>query len=514
MSGLVVSTWVAARRARLVARTVSAARQAQRARSTDDRLRARRALAETLAEARALLLEAEPVMATGNGDPPQSAAALPPRRLDEMLPALERGLGRGHREVFAALDPAGEAASLGQVHRGLLHDGRPVAVKIQYPEIRRAIEAELRLLGLLPGLGRAERWGFDLDGYQRFFENSLARELDYLAEAERQEGFRDQVAVPGLIVPQVMKPLCGPGVLVQAWEDGVPLAEAAGWPRSDRFELAHTLLTTTFASLFVAGQVHADPHPANLRFRRGAGHRPQVVLYDFGCLLELERPRRLALLKLVADLRDGAPPQPYACLTALGFDGSKLDPIADRLEPLCRLLAEPFTKPEARLARWSLRERMGQLLGELEWWFRAAAPPDLVLLLRAFHGLVHQLTALQVDLPWGPVLEYAVGTELYGQARRLPSLHRELADAARSRGGPRRLRLRITDRGEVVKAVSFPAGYALRLESLVPDDLRRQLAAAGTDLAALAADLRRRGLEHGTLADATMGERSFSLWLE
>src|SRR3989475_4931976 len=128
---------------------------------------------------------------------------VPPRRLATFLPLLRRELGRPAEAAFAELDPAPLAsASLAQVHRGRLRDGREVAVKMQYPDIERVVHVDLRSFTVLIGvLARLER-DFDFRALIREVEKYVPLELDFVHEADNAERMAAHLGGrPGLLVP-------------------------------------------------------------------------------------------------------------------------------------------------------------------------------------------------------------------------------------------------------------------------------------------------------------------------
>src|SRR2546422_335523 len=134
---------------------------------------------------------------------------VPPRPLDTFLPLLRRELGRPVEAAFAELDPAPLAsASLAQVHRGRLRDGREVAVKMQYPDIERIVRVDLRSFAVLIGvLARLER-DFDFRALIREVEKYVPLELDFVHEADNAERMaRHLGGRPDILVPAIVREL-------------------------------------------------------------------------------------------------------------------------------------------------------------------------------------------------------------------------------------------------------------------------------------------------------------------
>lgn len=505
--------WQTVSRAGSLGRIAWTLRGLRRAEDEATRSKAREALARHLGAAGGLPMKAGQFLAGFDADGPMRTlvTGVPPRPWTELAPYVSRSLGRPLEEVFAQVDPEGLTASLGQVHRARLHDGNEVAVKVQLPGIRDAVSAELRLAGLVPGVGPARRWGIDLDGYKTMLRETLDRELDYRGESERQHRLGQHLSVPGLVVPKVHREWCAPTLLVQDWEPGEPLAVARGWPRGDRLELGRILLETTLRGLFVAGELHADPHEGNLRVRR-TDSRPEVVLYDFGCTLTLSPGRRRALLKLLASVRDRDASAVRPCLEACGFDGDKLAHLDDTLPELVGILLEPFTQSGAfDVGTWDVSARTSQLLGELRWWFRSAGPPDLLLLMRALHGLARQLQLLEATLPWWALLERVVGEEAMADARRWqPDALRPAPPRLQSR----LLRVSIHDGAQESLALALPAHEAFDLPRAMPETVLEKLAAHGIDLDALSRRIRETSAAPQDVLRLDDDERSYRVWLE
>ncbi len=512
------STISTIRRTGTVVRIAHAARKLTKANSEDARRRAKVTLARLMADARGVPMKAGQFIA---GMPDQKefsslVEGIEPRPWAEMEPILEASLARPLTEIFQDVDPSGIAASLGQVHRGVLRDGREVAIKIQYPDIKQAVEAEMKLAGLLPGAGPVRKWGFDLSSYKMTLKQNMDRELDYQSEMQRQERFADALNGDGLVVPQVIPEHCGHTVLVQHWESANSLDSAHTWPMHERERLARTLLRTLLKSLFVLGEIHSDPHQGNIKVRRGPSGS-EVVMYDFGSTVTVDRTSRLALLKMILGARRNDQTDPLACLAAMGFDADKLKPIADTLPAIARLLVEPFVRDEVFFPKhWNLSNRMKELLGELRWWFRSAGPSKLLLFIRGFSGVIHHIVKLRVGLPFWNTLREAVGSHMLDATGAFdpPAIKSNDRTIQSFDQTATLLRVRVSANESRLVDVSMPATEAARLAELIPGEVLARLTEHNIDIAAIAEKACCSGLKPQELFVLHSGEKHYHVWLE
>jgi predicted unusual protein kinase regulating ubiquinone biosynthesis (AarF/ABC1/UbiB family) len=223
---------------------------------------------------------------------------------------LQAELGRPIDHVFAEFnDEPMAAASIGQVHRAKLHDGRSVAVKIQYPGVAEAIRADLANTELLATFFRvaASAVGtaipFNLRHATREVAMRIGEELDYRHEAANIKAFsqlfRDH---PFIRVPQVISEVSGDRVLTMTYLDGIDWAAAQEADQHLKDTWAQAIGLFVFGSYRHANLVHADPHCTNYRF----GLDGTVGFVDFGCvkiLPELQRRRFVLLSRAVIDGR-------------------------------------------------------------------------------------------------------------------------------------------------------------------------------------------------------------------
>ncbi len=320
----------------------------------------------------------------------QSAVAPVPR--DRIARLVTDEFGAPPERIFRDFDDRPvAAASVAQVHRATLRDGRRVAVKVQRPEVAGRVHRDVEILvGLAERLERRTRWGADqrLADTMRGFADSLVGELDFTAEAANLAALRRAVAgQDGVVVPAPMPLLTRRRVLVMDWVDGRPLAEAAAsLSRAERDRLARALIRSFLDQMFVTGTFHVDPHPGNVHVTDGG----DIALLDCGAVGRLDGGQRAALraLLVAVAIRDGTSLRD--AVVALSVAGAQEDHGLDAA--LGRLLDEhlpPGARPDAAL--------FGAFVAVLREAGLALAPV-IYGALRAVATLQATLTALAPDL--------------------------------------------------------------------------------------------------------------------
>lgn len=440
-----------------------------------------------------------------------------PMPFDEVKGLLQEVYQAPYDTIFRSLDKKGRPASLGQVHFGKLKDGRQVAVKVQYPEIAEAVEAELKLLGFLPKVGPVARWGFNLEGYRDVFWEKFSEELDYDREIQYQQRYRQLTApLHDVIVPEVISEHCRPTVLVQAREDGISFDEAEKLPQSKRQAMGRALLRHYLHMIFRHGFVHSDPHPGNFAFRLLNDDKVALIIYDFGSVLEIPDNVRLALLRTILALQDHEPLDPVACLAGMGFDVGKLQDLRPTLPALLSVLFDPFTTDAPYdVEDWRMSERFDGIVGELKWWFRAAAPPVLIYLMRTLHGLTSMLSRLDAKLPWRYIL-HTLCSDIYPSAKAL-----QLPDVPPATGlAPGFNKVAKYLKVDVKKAngnkvwLTMPARVADDLEGIIDPPVKETIIRQNLDLAVMQERVRKSGFIPQTIFEVQDSERHVRVWLE
>jgi predicted unusual protein kinase regulating ubiquinone biosynthesis (AarF/ABC1/UbiB family) len=200
---------------------------------------------------------------------------------------IEHELGGSLAELFAEFEPEPIAsASIGQVHRARLQDGREVAVKVQHPGIGRAVEADLGSAGALASLmSLAGPRGVNVREIHNEVADRFREELDYRLEAQRQTLFRSfYLNEPQIHVPAVIETHTTSRVLTSELVRGRDFAAIVSAPEAERAHYAALLWRFVFRAILVEGVFNADPHPGNYLFHDDGS----ISFLDFGCVQVLD----------------------------------------------------------------------------------------------------------------------------------------------------------------------------------------------------------------------------------
>jgi predicted unusual protein kinase regulating ubiquinone biosynthesis (AarF/ABC1/UbiB family) len=334
----------------------------------------------------------------------ESAPAMPARSVHQVL-ASE--LGADWRTGFRSFDDRpSAAASIGQVHHAIWHDGREVAVKVQYPGAGPALISDLNQLSRAARLFAALSPGMDVKPLLVELKARVTEELDYLLEAGWQRAFAEAYdGDPDILVPKVV---AGSGrVLVTDWIEGVPLSVIIrDGSQQDRDRAGRLLVRFLYSGPGRAGLLHADPHPGNFRLLPDG----RLGVLDFGAVNRLpdglpEPAGRLARLALAGDAQavyDGLRKEKFILPTA------KLDaqPLLDFLLPLLG----PIATPEFTFSRAWLRSeatRIGDPRNPASALARQLnLPPSYLLIHRVTLGMIGVLCQLGATAPFRGEVEY------------------------------------------------------------------------------------------------------------
>ena len=318
-----------------------------------------------------------------------------PAPVDDIEALLEKELGVRASKVFSEIDPEPmAAASLAQVHRAVLRDGRVVALKIQRPDVACACRVDLDVLAGLAGTadaltdaGRRMR----LADWIAEFRKAMLDELDYRIEAENLERFARHLAgYERLRVPRPLWDYVTPRLLVMEWIDGINVTRISGLRRTEEDTAPATveLLRAYLDQVFVHGDIHADPHPGNVLLCPDG----RIALIDLGMVATIPPRQRERLLKLVFAAVDGRGEDVARELVALGTRLEDFD------ESAC---VREVSQVVARYSGSARRTSEGRMVLELvrrstECGLRT--PPEISLLGKTLLNLERVVDALAPDV--------------------------------------------------------------------------------------------------------------------
>ncbi len=392
---------------------------AKQIKKTENLVRNAMRIVETLGEMKGAAMKVGQMLSLHEGMlPPEVAEVLrglqkeAPRVPAEVMRFEIEGALENYDELFESLDlEAFAAASIGQVHRGLLRDGREVAVKIQYPLIDEIVKADLKNLKTLVRALLALVTEVEFEPIWSELRDRLLEELDYTHEAENIRRMTElHEDVPEIVIPQVVDEATTRNVLTMEYVEAIPPSEAC----SDRYDQelkdrwGIVLVEFVLRGLIRHQFLHADPNLANFAFFDDG----RVVVYDFGCVKRV--PVALAtsyaeLLLAAAEDRGGEIPDILQRMGLYMNDGSALP--SEAIDPYVEMFGEilraspPYTFGDDE----DLYRRIFDL--GMSNWQRSTDmqfPEDAIFVDRAFGGHFGNLSRLRATGPWRDlVLHYA-----------------------------------------------------------------------------------------------------------
>lgn len=322
---------------------------------------------------------------------------------------VEGSLGAPIEELFAEFEErAFAAASIGQVHRARMPDGRPVAVKVQYPLIREVVQADLKNLKTLMKSLFSMVFDADFEPLWREMHEILLEELDYEHEAANIEQMRQlHRNVAEIVIPRVVAERSSDRILTMEFVEGWSAEEACSerFSEDDRNRWGEAIFKLQMRGLFEHRLLHADPNLANFSFLEDG----RVIVYDFGCLKRI--PEKVAIgygrlfLAAIEDRREEIP-RVLADIGLVKADGSPMeleliDPYIDLFSDILRL-DPPYRFGEDE----DLYERVMEL-GMANWSHATDMrfPEDIIFIDRTLAGHFGNLVRLGATGSWREIVD-------------------------------------------------------------------------------------------------------------
>ena len=332
--------------------------------------------------------------------------AAPPLPAETIHRILADELGDDWRDRFAEFsDVPAAAASIGQVHKATWHDGRVVAVKVQYPGADKALMADLNQLARMGKMFAAWIPGIEIRPLIDELRERVAEELDYLRESQSQRAYAAAFeGDPEFLIPHVLS--ASPHVLITEWVDGTPLsAVIAAGTQEDR-DLAGTLLERfLLCGPARAGLLHADPHPGNFRMTPDG----RLCVLDFGAVAHLPDGLPLAMGTLLRLAQSGDAETVLEGLRVEGFVRPHIDVDPEQVLSYLDPFVEPARHETFTFSRDWMRGQFTRLNDirnpDFTVGLKLNLPPSYALIHRVWLGTIGVLCQLGATVPMRAELE-------------------------------------------------------------------------------------------------------------
>jgi predicted unusual protein kinase regulating ubiquinone biosynthesis (AarF/ABC1/UbiB family) len=332
--------------------------------------------------------------------------AAPPMAPSTVHEVLARELGTGWRTRFRSFEDAPAAsASIGQVHRAVWHDGRDVAVKVQYPGAGEALQADLRQIGRAARMFGGWMPGLDVKPLVEELQTRVAEEVDYDLEADAQSGFQRAFADDAeFVVPAVVAH--SGKVLVSEWlQSTASLARLiAEGDQAQRDRYGELYARFLFSGPTRAGLLHTDPHPGNYRILPDG----RLGVVDYGAVLRLPE----GLPEIMGRLLGLAANDDYDAVEQGLRDEGFIRPNITIDVGALRDYLEPFVQPARsqtfRFTRAWMREQFARTNDprrpDYSTQLRINLPPAYLMIHRVWLGGIGVLAQLEAEAPFHALL--------------------------------------------------------------------------------------------------------------
>src|SRR5579864_6166050 len=318
-------------------------------------------------------------------------------------------LGPDWRSRFAAFSQsASAAASLGQVHRATLPDGREIACKLQYPDMPSTVEADLRQLRLAMAVYHRMDNAIQHEEIYKELTERLREELDYEREAAQMRLYGLMLAHdPTVHVPVPIAGHCTRRLLTMTWLDGRSLLQRLKEdpPQEERNRIAEALFRAWYVPFYRYGVIHGDPHLGNYQVRPDAS----VNLLDFGAIRVFGAKFVRGVIDLYEAVRDNDDAKAHHAYTTWGFIDLSKEKM-DALNLWARFLYEPLTEDRVRRIQETDDPQFGRAVAEkvhagLKRTGGVKPPREFVLMDRSAIGLGGVFLRLKAELNWSRLFQ-------------------------------------------------------------------------------------------------------------
>jgi predicted unusual protein kinase regulating ubiquinone biosynthesis (AarF/ABC1/UbiB family) len=335
------------------------------------------------------------------------APAMPWKKVKSVLE--EEWDGEPIEELFEDFEhEAASAASIGQVHRAVLPDGRKVAVKVQYPGIAEALRADLQNAQMLMRMAKALAPGLDARAAAAELKERVLEELDYEFEAQNQRTFaRAYRGHPFIYVPDVITRLSRRRVLVSEWVDGHGFDYVKAQSQEQRDRFGEIVFRFCFGSIYHLQHFNADAHPGNYLMMDDG----KVAFLDFGMTKQLDKEQIQLEITAIAAAFDNDPERLRKALHDLGFVHKPERVDAERLMEHVRAVGGWYMEDrevtiDSQLVMNAISAVTDPRSGFYDLWRRENIPANELMGRRMETGVLAVLGQLRATRNW-----YRIGRE-------------------------------------------------------------------------------------------------------
>ncbi len=331
----------------------------------------------------------------------------------EVRALVEAELGKPIAELFVEWDDEPFAsASIGQVHRARLADGRVLAVKVQHPGVAKAVESDLSNAGLVESMiGALGGRRLDTKGLLDVLKARFREELDYEHEAEQLRFFAElHAGDPQISVPAFVASRSSRRVLTTEMVTGRTFEDACAASEAERRAWAATLWRYVYRGNLVGGRFNADPHPGNYIFHDDA----RITFLDYGCVQRIE-PAALAGARAMHEAATRKD-EPAFTTRVSSMIGAKPGPLEDAARAYIRRCFEPIFASPFRITRPYTASLVASTKGlagvarNVKNDELFTMPPEMLFMNRLQFGFYSVLARLDVEVDYAEI-ERAIHTE-------------------------------------------------------------------------------------------------------
>ena len=336
----------------------------------------------------------------------QLQSSAPPMGWPFVKRRMKSELGPDWESRFKSFDhDAAAAASLGQVHKAVTHDGRNVACKLPYPDMGSAIGADLNQLKIIFSIFESYDKAIQTRHIHEELSERLYEELDYLLEARHCKMYGHMLKdEAGVHVPDVVDDLSTPRLLTSTWLDGAKILDYVDASAEDRNAIAMNMFRAWYVPLYYYGIIHGDPHLGNYSVREDHS----INLLDFGCVRVFPAKFVGGVIDLYHSLMDNDMARSVHAYETWGFKNLSKEQIdtlniwarflyaplmEDKVRPIGEVSGGVFGRETAKAVHEKLREH-SKSSGAV------AVPREFVFMDRAALGLGSVFLHLKAEVNW------------------------------------------------------------------------------------------------------------------